>query len=232
MRKGVILAGGQGTRLRPLTNVTNKHLLPVYNKPMVLYPLKTLKEMGVTEVLVISGGNHLGGFIDLMGDGSEFGVKLTYKVQKEAGGIAQALLLAEDFVGEEEFAVILGDNIFEKPVHPPIKGYMGIVLKEVEKPERFGVWNPTTKKVDEKPSTPGSKKAVTGLYFYDKRVFDFVKGLQPSARGELEITDVNNWCLSNGWMTLTDYVGFWSDAGTFDSLFTSSEWAKEHGTDH
>ena len=223
--KGVILAGGNGTRLRPLTYITNKHLLPVYDKPMILYPIQTLKEMGVTDILITSGGNHLGGFIDFLGDGSDYGVNLTYKVQKEAGGIAQALLLAKDFVGEH-FAVILGDNIFEdnlfgESLIPP-KG-CGIVLKEVEDASRFGVFH--NGKIIEKPTNPESKLAVTGLYFYTKEIFFFIEKLKPSGRGELEITDVNNWCLDNLEMTTTIFDGFWSDAGTHESLLNSSKWA-------
>lgn len=228
MLKGVILAGGQGTRLRPLTYVTNKHLLPVYDKPMILYPLQTLKDMGIKDILIVSGGNHIGAFAEVLGDGSEYGVNLTYKVQKEAGGIAQALQLAEDFV-DGQFAVILGDNIFEKPVTPPEKDSCGLILKEVENPQRFGVYHEG--KIIEKPREPLSKKAVTGLYFYTPEVFDFVKTLKPSARGELEITDVNNWCLENLTVGVHEYDGFWSDAGTFESLFNSTTWAK-HGTDH
>lgn len=222
--KGVILAGGNGTRLRPLTYLTNKHLLPVYDKPMIVYPLDTLKGMGITDILIVSGGNHLGSFTDFLGDGSEYGVKLTYKVQKEAGGIAQALLLAEDFVGDGQFAVILGDNIFGEIIDPPTPGKCMIVIKEVANPSRFGVFHDMN--IIEKPKEPASNSAVTGLYVYTPDVFEFVKTLSPSARGELEITDVNNWCLKNNNTEILIYDGFWSDAGTFDSLFTSSEWAK------
>lgn len=218
--KGILLCGGEGTRLRPLTLTTNKHLLPVFNKPMVLFPLETLKQMGITDVMLVTGGNHIGGFAELLGDGSDYGVNLTYRVQKEAGGIAQALSLAEGFA-DGPFAVILGDNIFEKPVEPPKTGF-GLVLKDVSNPSRFGVWDPETKRIVEKPKDPPSSKAVTGLYFYDNRIFDFIKTLKPSARGELEITDVNNWCLENGYVSMLEYDGFWSDAGTFESLLRSS----------
>jgi glucose-1-phosphate thymidylyltransferase len=219
--KGVILAGGKGTRLRPLTHIMNKHLLPVYDKPMILYPLNTLKRMGIEDILIVSGGNHIGGFCELLGDGSEYGVNITYKVQKEAGGIAQALSLAREFV-DGQFAVILGDNIYEYPVLTPKK--CGIVIKEVDVPNRFGVYNEG--KIEEKPEHPKSNKAVTGLYFYTPEVFRYIDGLKPSARGELEITDVNNWCLQNLDTSVIEYKGFWSDAGTHESLFTSSEWAR------
>lgn len=219
--KGIILCGGTGTRLRPLTLVVNKHLLPVYDKPMITYPVETLKSMGVKDILIISGGEHIGHFLEFLGDGSLFGVNFTYKVQKEAGGIAQALALAEDFASEQ-FAVILGDNIFEYSVPVPKK--CGIVLKEVENPNRFGVY--CDGKIIEKPAKPLSNLAVTGLYFYTPEIFDFIKQLQPSARGELEITDVNNWCLQNLDTEKIEYDGFWSDAGTFESLLHSSNWAK------
>lgn len=218
---GVILAGGNGTRLRPLTYVTNKHLLPVYNKPMILYPLDTLKSMGIEDILIISGGNHVGSFAEFLGDGSNYGVNITYKVQKEAGGIAQALALAEEFV-DGQFAVILGDNIYGESVEPPEA--CGLVLKEVENPNRFGVF--ANARIVEKPKVPESNMAVTGLYFYTPEVFSYINTLKPSARGELEITDLNNWCLENLPTNITIYKGFWSDAGTFESLFTSSEWSK------
>lgn len=229
MRKGIILAGGEGTRLRPLTYITNKHLLPVYDKPMILHPLHTLKELGVTDILLVSGGNHIGGFAEFLGDGSDYGVKLTYKVQKEAGGIAQALLLAEDFV-DDEFVVILGDNIFEGSLSLP-KTPIALVLKEVEDPARFGVWDPAQGGIVEKPKDPPSNKAVTGIYFYDNKVFDFIKTLKPSARGELEITDVNNWYLKNHYVTIIDYFGFWSDCGTFPSLLRSSNFIRNQRLD-
>jgi len=219
--KGIILAGGQGTRLRPLTYLTNKHLLPIYDKQMVLYPLQTLKDMGIEDILLVTGGEHIGQFAELLGDGSEYGVKLTYKVQKEAGGIAQALLLAEDFVDDESFAVILGDNIFEYPVKCPTG--CGIVVKEVGDPERFGVYQDG--EIVEKPEKPKSNDAVLGLYFYTREIFDFIKTLKPSARGELEITSVNNWCLANVESNILRYDGFWSDAGTLKPIQKCNEWA-------
>ncbi len=223
--KGVILAGGEGTRLRPLTYITNKHLLPVYNRPMIFYPLETLKKMGVKDILIISGGEHLGDFVNLLGDGAEHFVHLTYRIQRQAGGIAQALLLAKDFVGQDEFAVILGDNIFEKtPEHTRNK--CQLVVKPVKNPNRFGVYH--AGKITEKPENPESDLAVTGLYFYTPEIFPFIETLAPSARGEIEITDVNNWCLANLNAEILLCEGFWSDAGTFDSLLESSQWVKEN----
>jgi glucose-1-phosphate thymidylyltransferase len=216
--KGVILCGGNGTRLKPLTNITNKHLLAVYNKQMVLYPLQTLLDMGIKDILIVTGGEYMGQFIDLLGSGSRYGCKFTYKVQDEAGGIAQALLLAEDFV-DDRFAVILGDNYFDKPIIPA-QGF-GIVVKKVPDPERFGVY--FNGRIEEKPTEPKSDEAVTGLYFYTKEVFDFIKTLKPSKRGELEITDVNNWCLDNLDAEVELYYGFWSDMGTIDSLFNTTK---------
>jgi len=218
--KGIILAGGKGTRLSPFTLLFNKHLLPVYDRPMITYPLMTLKGMGITDILIVSSGENIGGFATVLGDGSKYEVNITYRIQAEAKGIAHALLLAEDFV-EEQFAVILGDNIFGSSVVPPKR--CGIVLKEVENPNRFGVFYEG--KIVEKPSVPSSNKAVTGLYFYTPEIFPFIKTLEPSARGELEITDVNNWCLENLPTEVIDFGGFWSDAGTFDSLLASSVWA-------
>lgn len=223
MLRGIVLCGGMGTRLRPLTYVSNKHLLPIYNKPMIMYPINTLIQMGIKDILIVSGGEHIGRFLEFLGDGSELGVKFTYKVQKEAGGIAQALALAEDFV-EEQFAFILSDNIFEYPVVPPPK--CGIVLKKVTDSNRFGVYSNGL--IIEKPEKPESDLAVTGLYFYTPEIFEFIKDLIPSARGELEITDVNNWCLKNLEMATTTYDGFWSDAGTFDSLLSTANWVKNN----
>ncbi len=223
--KGVILAAGYGMRLRPMTEVTNKHLLPVYNKPMILFPLETLKKLGIKDILIITGGEHLGDFMDFLEDGSDYSVNLTYKIQKKAGGIAQALSLAKDFVGENEFAVILGDNIFENiPEHT--KNKCQLVVKPVKNPNRFGVYHDG--KIIEKPENPKSDLAVTGLYFYTPEIFPFIETLVPSARGELEITDVNNWCLANLNAEVVLCEGFWSDAGTFDSLLESSQWVKEN----
>lgn len=220
--KGVILAGGLGTRLRPMTYLLNKHLLPIYNKPMVYYPIETLKEMGIIDILMISGGNHLGRFLELLSDGKELGVELTYKVQREAGGIAQALSLAEKFVGGEQFCVILADNIFEYGVEIPKK--CGIVFKEVADPTGLGVYYEG--KVVEKPKELISNLAQTGLYFYTPEVFDFIRNQKPSARGEMEITDLNNWCLENLETEIINFKGYWADAGTFDSLLATSKWAQ------
>ncbi len=225
MKRGIILCGGNGTRLRPLTEVVNKHLLPIYDKPMVLYPLQTLIDMGIKDVLIISGGEHIGAFSEFLGDGSKWNVNLTFKIQKEAGGIAQALSLAEDFVGNEQFAVILGDNIYEYPVVPTALNSCGIVVKEVDDPERFGVYAGGS--IEEKPKNPKTSLAVTGLYFYTKEIFDFIRSLKPSERGEMEITDVNNYCLQNLTTEVIYYRNFWSDAGTFESLLNSAKWAKE-----
>jgi len=214
--KGIILAGGKGTRMLPATRLMNKHLIPVLNKPMILYPLQTLIDMGCKDILIVSGGNHIGGIAEFLGDGSDYGVNLTYKVQKEAGGIAQALLLAEDFV-DGQFAVILGDNYFDKHITPPVG--CGIVIKEVQDPERFGVY--FNGNILEKPKSPCSNLAVTGLYFYTPEIFEYIKTLKPSERGELEITDVNNYCLSNLPTTTLYHDGFWSDMGTPESLLAT-----------
>lgn len=231
--KGVILAGGNGTRLRPLTEISNKHLLPVYDKPMILYPLQTLKNLEITNILVVSGGEHIGKFAEYLGDGSAFGVNITYKVQKSAGGIADALLLAEDFVGDESVTVILGDNVFdnmtlEMPPEYEESDDAIIFGKRVSDPERFGVVeieNDTIVNIVEKPESPPSNIAVTGLYVYPPDVFDYIKTLSPSGRGELEITDVNNHYVKQDRCLLSMVEGFWSDAGTFESLLRSANWA-------
>lgn len=228
--KGVILAGGTGSRLYPLTKVTNKHLLHVYNKPMILYPLETLKSLGINDICIVTGGEHIADFMRLLGSGSEFGVKLTYKVQDGPKGIAHALLQAEDFIRKDEkVAVILGDNIFENvemPSHVFSDNNAYIYLKEVEDPERFGVakldGNKNIIEILEKPKEPPSKFAVTGLYIYPNDVFDFIKTLKPSKRGELEITDVNNWHLKQGRLKVVFLSEFWSDAGTFESLLKAT----------
>lgn len=229
MKYGVILAGGHGTRLRPLTYITNKHLIAVYNKPMVEYPLQTLISAGMKDILIVSGGENIGSFAEYLKDGANYGVKLTYKVQTEAGGIAQALSLAEDFAQGEDILVILGDNIFAPlKIDPPEPGNACLWLKEVEKPERFGVAEIKDGKlvgIEEKPTKPKTSLAVTGLYYYPPEVFDFIKTLKPSARGELEITDVNNYFISKDRCEYRLVDNFWSDSGTFESLLTSSLWA-------
>jgi|SRR3989344_3793893 len=230
MTKGIILAGGLGTRLRPLTNVTNKHLIAVYNKPMILYPLGTLMKAGIKDFLIISGREHAGHFMEFLGSGREYNVKLSYKIQDEAGGIAQALLLAEDFADRKPIAVILGDNVFENNFSKAVKDFRKgaqIFLKTVSDPQRFGVAELKGKKVIkilEKPTDPPTSYAVTGLYQYDANVFKIIKKLKPSARGELEITDVNNAYIRRGQLKAEFVRGFWSDAGTFDSLLKASNW--------
>lgn len=223
--KGIILAGGQGTRLRPLTYVANKHLLPVYNKPMILYPIETLKEMGVTEMLIVSGGENIGKFAEFLKDGSDLGVKISFVVQPRATGIAGALMLAEGFVDKgEKFAVILGDNIFEKAPFPPIGYRCGIVTKTVEDPQAFGVFYEG--KIFEKPKEFLSNRAVLGLYFYTPEIFDFIRIQAPSERGELEITDLNNHCLTFCPTDVIEYDGVWFDAGKFDDLLEAANWIK------
>ncbi len=234
--KGVILAGGQGTRLRPITRVTNKHMVPILNRPMILYPLETLKNyLGVTDILIVSGGEHVGDIAEFLGDGSEFGVTLTYRVQKEAGGIAQALKLAENFSRGEPVAVILGDNIFDNEAlgaftYTPwmAKFY----IKAVEDPQRFGVIAKinNTYRIFEKPKERISDKAVTGLYIYPPEVFDILPTLLPSERGELEISDVNNYFLAADRFELSEVKGFWSDAGTPESLYRAIVWAQENSS--
>ncbi|HIG94195.1 MAG: Glucose-1-phosphate thymidylyltransferase [archaeon GW2011_AR13] len=231
--KGVILAGGTGSRLFPLTKVTNKHLLPIYNKPMIYYPLQTLISANIKEVLIISGPEHAGHFLNLLGSGKEFGVKFTYEIQEKAGGIAQALSLAEDFSNNGPITVILGDNIYEDNFSEEIKSFEKggmIFLKEVQDPERFGVAELNGKnviKIEEKPKIPKSNYCVTGLYVYDNEVFSVIKTLKPSKRGELEITDVNNYYIDKNAMKAEFVKGFWSDAGTFESLIKASNLIRE-----
>ncbi len=225
--KGVILAGGAATRLKPLTNVTNKHLLPVGRKPMIYYPIEKLRDAGIEEILIVTGLDHMGAVVNLLGSGKNFGCKFTYKVQDEAGGIAQALLLAENFAGHKPVAVILGDNIFEDALRPYLEKYLKqdggahILLKDVHDPERFGVAEVDGDRVasiEEKPDVPKSNMAVTGVYFLDGNVYSIIKTLKPSARGEYEITDVNNAYINAGKMGWSKMDGWWSDAGTFESL--------------
>lgn len=231
--KGIILAGGKGTRLEPCTYVTNKHLLPVYNKPMIYYPLQTLIQVGIKEILIISSPEYMGHFIRLLGSGEKFGIKLTYKIQDEVGGIAHALGLAEKFATGENMAVILGDNIFEDNPKEQISTFKDgalIFLKEVPNPKEFGVAiteGDNILEIQEKPKNPKTNKIVTGLYVYDNKVFDIIKILKPSVRGELEITDVNNEYIKKGKMKGYILTGFWNDAGTFDSLLAVSNYMKE-----
>lgn len=209
---GVVLAGGEGTRLRPLTYVANKHLLPVYNKPMIYYPIETLKEMGCDEIVLVSGGNNIGGFAELLQDGHDLGVGVTYRVQPEAGGIAQALGCVQGLVSGV-FPVILGDNFFSSS--PKMPGQPTLFTKSVPDPERFGIYQGG--RIIEKPVRPKSDQAVVGLYVYDERAFDIIAKLRPSSRGELEITDLNNAYLKLG-ATVQEITGYWRDMGTFNSL--------------
>jgi glucose-1-phosphate thymidylyltransferase len=236
MLKGVIAAGGNGTRLRPLTQVTNKHLLPVYNKPMIYYPLQTLVHMGIRDVLIVSGKEHAGDFLNLLGSGKEFGVRLHYELQDEAGGIAEVIGLAERFADSEPIGVILGDNIYADVAtlvkaakdFEQQKNGAKIFLKQVDQPQRFGVAEIADGKIVnivEKPSEPKSNWAVTGLYLYDHTVFDIIRTLKPSSRGELEVTDVNNSYIRDGRMTYQILEGDWTDAGTFSSLLRANNMA-------
>ena len=230
--KGVILAGGLGTRLLPMTRVTNKHLLPVYDRPMIYYPIQQLADAGLTDILVVTGGSNAGDFLKLLRNGREFGLQdLSYMYQEGEGGIAEALGLAEHFADGEPIAVILGDNIFQDAIAPAVRAYERVgggamvLLKEVDDPERFGVAElegDRVVRIVEKPAAPRSRFAVTGCYFYDSRVFEIIHGLEPSARGELEITDVNNRYLE--WGELRHHVlhGWWTDAGTVPSLYRAS----------
>ncbi|MBU1992614.1 MAG: sugar phosphate nucleotidyltransferase [Patescibacteria group bacterium] len=231
--KGIILAGGTGSRLRPLTKVTNKHLLPVYNKPMIYYPIRTLKQAGINEILIVSGKGHAGGFLELLGSGSSLGVDLSFDVQENAGGIAEALSLAESFAAGESVCVVLGDNIIFDDISGAVKEYESqgggakIFLKSVPNPSSYGVAEISGDKIEkiiEKPENPPSDLAVIGCYLYDNRVFDVIKGLKPSGRNELEITDVNNFYIDQGSMTYNVLNGWWGDCGeSFDSLKEASD---------
>jgi len=235
--KGVILAGGLGTRLHPLTKITNKHLLPIYDKPMIYYPLDTLVSAGITDILLVTGGNNAGDFLKLLGNGKEFGLRhLNYTYQEGEGGIAEALGLAEYFADGEPIVVILGDNIIEKNIKNAVDNFREqgdgakILLKEVNDPWRFGVAEldgDKVTKIVEKPKEPKSNFVVTGIYMYDASVFDFIKKLEPSERGELEITDVNNMFINSGKMTWDMLDGWWTDAGTFESLFRANSLAAQ-----
>jgi len=230
--KGVILAGGLGTRLHPLTKVTNKHLLPVYDKLMIYYPLQALINAGIRDILIVPGGNHAGEFLKLLGNGRDFGLQhVNYTYQEGEGGIAEALGLARYFCAGEKMAVILGDNIIEKNIVAAVREFESqprggkILLKEVPDPERFGVAvleDGKVKRIVEKPKEKISNLAVAGIYFYDSQVFDFIDRLKPSERGELEITDVNNMYLERGELTYGILEGWWTDAGTFESLLQAN----------
>jgi glucose-1-phosphate thymidylyltransferase len=231
--KGVILAGGLGTRLYPLTKVTNKHLLPVYNKPMIYYPIQTLINAGVDDILIVTGGNNAGDFLRLLGNGKEFGLKhINYTYQEGEGGIAEALRLAEFFASGEKICVVLGDNLIEKNIRKAAENFQRqpkgakILLREVPDPQRFGVAELKGDRivgVEEKPKKPKSRYAVIGIYFFDQEVFNIIKTLKPSHRGELEITDVNNRYIEKEEMTWDILEGWWTDAGTFESLLHANQ---------
>jgi glucose-1-phosphate thymidylyltransferase len=237
--KGVILAGGLGTRLYPLTKITNKHLLPVHDKPMIYYPLYTLINAGIRDILIVTGGNNAGDFLRLLGNGNEFGLQhINYTYQEGEGGIAAALSLAEYFANKEKICVILGDNIIETNILTAVGDFekqekgAKILLKEVPDPHRFGVAEIDGNKIvkiEEKPKTPRSKFAVIGIYMYDSAVFDIIKTLKPSGRGELEITDVNNEYIRRGNLTFEVLLGWWTDAGTFESLLRASNLVAKSG---
>jgi glucose-1-phosphate thymidylyltransferase len=226
--KGVVLAGGIGSRLFPLTRVTNKHLLPVYDQPMVFYPIQALVNLGITDIVIVTGGHSAGDFLRLLANGKDFGLKgLNYGYQEGEGGIADALRIAEHFAQDDDVCVILGDNIIENNVCHAAgqfrnqSGGAHIVLREVDDPERFGcpeIVNGKIVRIEEKPQKPKSSYAVTGVYFYDNTVFKKIRQLKPSARGELEITDINNMYLKEGTLTYSVLDGWWTDAGTFESL--------------
>ena len=237
--KGVVLAGGLGSRLRPLTAITNKHLLPVYDQPMIYYPIQTLVNAGITDIMIVTGGNSAGDFLKLLGNGKAFGLKhLNYTYQEGEGGIAEALALVEHFAGGDSVCVVLGDNIIEGNIAAAAQAYKQqgrgakIILKKVPDPHRFGVPELDGKRVvaiEEKPSLPKSEYAVIGIYMYDRNVYDIIRTLEPSRRGELEITDVNNAYIGRDEMTWEELLGWWSDAGTFESLLRASSLVAETG---
>ncbi|MDX6484056.1 MAG: glucose-phosphate thymidylyltransferase [Gaiellaceae bacterium] len=237
--KGIVLAGGLATRLRPLTAVTNKHLLPIYNRPMIYYPVQTLVNAGVSDIMIVTGGNSAGDFLKLLRDGRDFGLKhLNYTYQEGEGGIAAALDLCEDFADGGPICVVLGDNVIERNICHAVKAYRDqgvgakILLKKVPDPGRFGVPELDGRRVariEEKPKEPKSDYAVIGIYMYDAEVFRIIKTLKPSGRGELEITDVNNAYIERGEMTWDELEGWWTDAGTFESLLRASNLVAETG---
>ena len=240
--KGIILAGGLGTRLYPLTKVINKHLLPVYDKPMIYYPVETLITAGIRDILIVTGGNHAGEFLRLIGNGKEFGLQhVNYTYQEGEGGIAEALGLARHFCEDEKMVVILGDNIIEKNIIRAVEEFeqqprgARILLKEVPDPERFGVAEldgDRVKRIVEKPRKPKSNLAVVGIYFYDSQVFSFIDQLEPSGRGELEVTDVNNMYMKRGELRYGILDGWWTDAGTFESLLKASNLVAKTGANN
>lgn len=236
--KGVILAGGLGTRMLPLTKITNKHLLPVYDRPMIYFPIQTLVDAGITEIVVVTGGHYAGDFLNLLGNGKAFGLKrINYAYQEGEGGIADALRLAREFTGDDAICVILGDNILENSIKAHVDQFKSqgkgakILLKEVHDPQRFGVAEVDKSgkvlSIIEKPKEPKSNLAVIGVYMYDAHVYEIISTLKPSARGELEITDVNNAYLREGTLTSSTINGWWTDAGTFPSLYRASRLVAE-----
>lgn len=240
--KGIILAGGLGTRLLPLTKVTNKHLLPVFRKPMIYYPIQCLLNAGITDILIVTGGNSAGDFLKLLGNGKEFGLKhFNYAYQEGEGGIAEALDLAEHFAEGDKICVVLGDNLIEKNIRAAAADFESmesgamVMLKEVADPERFGVPvldGDKILRIEEKPEKPASNYAVTGIYMYDNNVFDIIKTLEPSKRGELEITDVNNAYIAKGALKWRELDGWWTDAGTFDSLLNAANMVAATGANN
>lgn len=237
--KGVVLAGGLGTRLRPLTAVTNKHLLPVYDQPMIYYPIQTLVNAGITDIMIVTGGNSAGDFLKLLGNGKTFGLKhLNYTYQEGEGGIADALGLVEHFAANDPVCVVLGDNIIEGNIRTAVRSYRHqgggakIILKKVPDPQRFGVPELDGRRVvriEEKPAQPKSEYAVIGIYMYDAGVYEIIRTLKPSGRGELEITDVNNAYIEREEMSWEELAGWWTDAGTFESLLHASKLVAETG---
>jgi len=237
--KGVVLAGGLGSRLRPLTAVTNKHLLPVYDQPMIYYPIQALVNAGITDIMIVTGGNSAGDFLKLLGNGKAFGLKhINYTYQEGERGIADALALVEHFAADEPVCVVLGDNIIEGNIRSAVRAYRHqgggakIILKKVPDPERFGVPELDGRRVlriEEKPEVPLSEYAVIGIYMYDSGVYEIIRTLKPSGRGELEITDVNNAYIDRGEMTWEELEGWWTDAGTFESLLRASNLVAETG---
>ena len=232
--KGIILAGGSGTRLRPLTKVTSKQLLPIYDKPMIFYPLETLLKAGIKDILIIVAPDHAGDFLKLLGSGREFGCKFTYEIQDKPEGLAQAFVIGENFIGKDSVTLILGDNLFEEDFSVAIQSFEKggrIFAKQVSDPERFGVVefdeNKKALSIVEKPTEPKSEYAVTGLYIYDNTVVQKAKSLAPSPRGELEITDLNNVYLQEGSLDVAFVQGKWLDTGTFESLFEAIQFARE-----
>ena len=240
--KGIVLAGGLGTRLRPLTSVTNKHLLSVYNQPMIYFPIQTLVNAGVADIMIVTGGNSAGDFLRLLGNGKAFGLKhLNYAYQEGEGGIAAALSLVEHFAAGDSICVVLGDNIIQGNIRAAADAYREqgrgakILLKKVSDPQRFGVPEldgPRVVRIEEKPRQPKSEYAVIGIYMYDGAVFDIIRTLKPSGRGELEITDVNNAYIDRGEMTWDELEGWWTDAGTFESLLHASNLVAETGANN